>query len=169
MIMISELPPQQFPYLLNWALLLDADPNVALVKSYLTRSRVLVAFETEAMAKGKSQLPETAKEVIGSLVFEKQAANWEILNVAVAPQRQGQGIGGKLMDACLANIDAEADNLPIIVKTGDLTSPALSLYQKKGFDQIALVKDYFVQHYPEPIFEDGQQLRNQVILERKPR
>lgn len=134
---------------LPWPLLLDADPDRALVESYLKRSRVLVYQEDY---------------IEGVLVFEERADEWEILNVAVSESHQGQGIGGQLLDAAFAWMKKQAPDKRVLIKTGDLTSPALSLYQKKGFQQIAIVKDYFVDNYPEPIYEDGRLLRNQVIL-----
>lgn len=142
---------------LPWDLLLDADPNRELVTNYLKESFLLVAFD-----------PEKPLDLLGVLVYQERLAEWEILNVAVAPAVQNQGIGKKLLQACLKDITSRKKAKPILIKTGDLTSPALTLYQNVGFKQIALVKDYFVENYPEPIFEAGEQLRNQVILAYSP-
>lgn len=138
---------------LPWELLLDADPNRDLVTAYLKQSLVLVAFDSE-----------NPDKLLGVLVFQGRLKEWEILNVAVAPARQNQGIGKRLLQACLREITKRQDQKQILIKTGDLTSPALTLYQKMGFKQIAFIKDYFVENYPEPIYEEGEQLRNQVIL-----
>lgn len=142
---------------LPWDLLLDADPNRELVTNYLKESFLLVAFD-----------PEKPLDLLGVLVYQERLAEWEILNVAVAPAVQNQGIGKKLLQACLKDITSRKKAKPILIKTGDLTSPALTLYQNVGFKQIALVKDYFVENYSEPIFEAGEQLRNQVILAYSP-
>lgn len=133
-----------------WELLLDADPDRERVTAYLAKSITFLAKAEE--------------EIIGVLVMQLGSENDEIMNVAVAPAHQGQGIGGQLLEAAFAYRQTDK---PLLIKTGDLTSPALSLYKRKGFKEIAVVKDYFVDNYPEPIFEDGQLLRNQVILERK--
>lgn len=138
---------------LPWELLLDADPNRDLVTAYLKQSVVLVAFDSE-----------NPDKLLGVLVFQERLKEWEILNVAVAPACQNQGIGKRLLQACLREIKKRQDQKRILIKTGDLTSPALTLYQKMGFKQIAFIKDYFVENYPEPIYEEGEQLRNQVIL-----
>lgn len=147
--MIRQLKPGED---LPWELLLDADPQRSLVEDYLKRSELLVY--------------EAASQVVGVIVFQAGAAEWEIMNVAVDPKWQGQGLGGELLDAALATIEKTPGAKEVIIKTGDLTSAALTLYQKKGFRQVALVKDYFIEQYDEPIYENGQRLRNQVILKR---
>ena len=68
------LNPQKEAERLPWSLLLDADPNQELVKDYLEKSRVLIAYEKQA--------PE---RIVGILVYEERVAEWEILNVAVTP------------------------------------------------------------------------------------
>lgn len=152
------LDPQKGAERLPWTLLLDADPNQELVKDYLEKSRVLIAYE--------KQVPE---RIVGILVYEERVAEWEILNVAVTPALQNQGIGRVLLQRCLQEIMNQEEDKQILIKTGDLTSSALSLYQKMGFRQIGFVKDYFVKNYPEPIFEGDKQLRNQVILAYQPK
>ena len=54
-----------------------------------------------------------------------------------------------------------------MIKTGSLPSAALTLYQKQGYVEKERVKNYFTTHYVEPIFENGQQLFDQVILEKQ--
>ena len=74
--MIRPITPNEaYP----WALLLDADPEKAVVESYLYNSQTLVY--------------EEAGEMIGVLVYQNQGKNWEIMNVAVSPEKQGMGIG----------------------------------------------------------------------------
>lgn len=150
---IRFFDPLQEAQALPWDLLLDADPNRDLVESYLKESSVLVAYD--------SQEPE---RFLGVLVYQERLEEWEILNVAVATDWQNQGIGKQLLQACLEAISPDQSKKKILIKTGDLTSPALTLYQNVGFRQVAFVKDYFVENYPEPIFEAGKQLRHQVIL-----
>lgn len=162
--LISEIDPQKQTELLPWPLLLDADPDRKLVAGYLLCSRILIAWEQ--VSENDDSLPQSAESVIGVTVFEERTAEFEILNVAVKTGWQNQGIGGQLLDRCLELTTIRDSGKPVLIKTGDLTSPALALYQKKGFRQIALVEDYFVEHYPEPIYENGIRLRNQVILQR---
>lgn len=134
-----------------WELLLDADPDRQLVENYLSKSIVFVK-------------ENSLGRIIGVAVLQEGSESDEIMNVAVAPDHQGKGIGGELLEAVFA---FRQTSKPLIIKTGDLTSAALSLYKRKGFKEVGFIKDYFVDHYPEPIYENGQQLRNQVILARQ--
>jgi len=40
----------------------------------------------------------------------------------------------------------------------------LAFYQRHGFRVTAIDRDFFVQNYPEPIFEDGIQLHDMLRL-----
>lgn len=144
--MIRNLDPKAA---LPWDLLLEADPNRQLVTSYIDDSQLLV-YEEET--------------IVGVIAFQEREDEWEIMNLAVAEDQRGKGIAGQLLDASFAKMNRQAPKKKIVIKTGDLPSPALHLYMKKGFQPTALIENYFVTHYPEPIYENGQQLRNQLIL-----
>jgi ribosomal protein S18 acetylase RimI-like enzyme len=139
---------------LPWPLLLDADPEKEVVDRYIETSEILV-YEKE-------------QRIVGVIVFQLQTAGWEIMNVAVAPNLQNQGIGACLLTAALGEIAATKNQapLPVTIKTGNLPSAALTLYKKMGFVEKRVVKNYFVDHYKEPIYEDGILLTDQVILEK---
>jgi hypothetical protein len=40
----------------------------------------------------------------------------------------------------------------------------LTFYQRAGFRVVAVEPDYFLQHYPEPLFENGLQHRDRLRL-----
>ena len=108
--------------------------------------------------------------MIGVLVYQNQGKNWEIMNVAVSPEKQGMGIGRQLLQAAEEAILSQrlgAKRPIVVIKTGSLPSAALTLYQKQGYVEKERVKNYFTTHYVEPIFENGQQLFDQVILEKQ--
>jgi ribosomal protein S18 acetylase RimI-like enzyme len=142
-------PAESYP----WELLLDADPEKEVVDRYIHESEILV-YEKE--------------QIVGVIVYQLQEEGWEIMNVAVAPNHQNQGIGKQLvaaaLDAIHANQGTEAQS--VIIKTGSLPSAALSLYKKMGFVEKEIVKNYFVDHYKEPIYENGIQLLDQLVLEK---
>lgn len=133
-----------------WELLLLADPERDIVASYLEKSEVFVYQEDE--------------DVIGVMVIQ-QGEHIEIMNLAVAENAQGRGIGRQLLTHALAYLK-QAEPTAVIIKTGDISGPALGLYQSLGFVIKETVENYFIEHYPEPIFEEGQQLKHQVILEK---
>ncbi len=101
-------------------------------------------------------------DLYSKVVREKE---FEIVNVAVEPSHQGKGIGGKLLETAFQKLSQLASSqTQIIIRTGSTSSAALHLYQKMGYVEIGRVKDYFIHHYSKPIFENGEQLRDQVIL-----
>lgn len=108
---------------------------------------------------------ERKRKTIGVLIYVAREKEYEIVNVAVTPTYQGKGIGGKLLETAFQKLSQLASNQTrIIIRTGTTSSAALHLYQKMGYVEIGRVKDYFIHHYSEPIFENGDQLRDQVIL-----
>lgn len=147
--MIEQLKPNELP----WDLLLDADPEKEKVLAYLEQ--------------GEGIIWKDNGETLGVLIFVATKNEFEIMNVAVAPQSQGKGIGGLLLEATFRQIIEEVDSqTQIIIRTGSITSAALHLYQKKGFSEISREKDYFIKNYAEPIYEEGIRLRDQVTLAR---
>ncbi|ROZ01784.1 GNAT family N-acetyltransferase [Enterococcus faecium] len=145
--MIEELNKKDLP----WSLLLDADPDKEKVQVYVSR--------------GSGWIWKEKEKTIGVLIYVAREKEYEIVNVAVIPTYQGKGIGGKLLETAFQKLSQLASNQTrIIIRTGTTSSAALHLYQKMGYVEIGRVKDYFIHHYSEPIFENGDQLRDQVIL-----
>ncbi|MBO0460704.1 MULTISPECIES: GNAT family N-acetyltransferase [Enterococcus] len=139
---------------LPWALLLEADPDKDKVMAYVTNGDGFIWKEQD--------------EVIGVLVYEIRDTEFEIMNVSVADAHQGKGIGGKLLDHAIERLSKESgQQTKILIRTGSITNPALHLYQKKGFEEVSREKDYFINNYPEPIYEEGILLRDQVTLAKK--
>jgi ribosomal protein S18 acetylase RimI-like enzyme len=133
-----------------WPLLLLADPERAMVEEYLGRGRCYVAY--------------LDGELIGEFVLaENGEGHQELMNVAVAETRQGQGWGKRLVLAAIA----EARNLGasrLDVATGNSSLAQLALYQKCGFRIAGVVPDYFAQHYQDEIYENGIRCIDQVRL-----
>ena len=145
--MIEELNKKDLP----WSLLLDADPDKEKVQVYVSR--------------GSGWIWKEKEKTIGVLIYVAREKEYEIVNVAVAPTYQGKGIGGKLLETAFQKLSQLASSqTQIIIRTGSTSSAALHLYQKMGYVEIGRVKDYFIHHYSEPIFENGDQFRDQVIL-----
>ncbi|HIF1723062.1 TPA: GNAT family N-acetyltransferase, partial [Enterococcus faecium] len=136
--MIEELNKKDLP----WSLLLDADPDKEKVQVYVSR--------------GSGWIWKEKEKTIGVLIYVAREKEYEIVNVAVAPTYQGKGIGGKLLETAFQKLSQLASSqTQIIIRTGSTSSAALHLYQKMGYVEIGRVKDYFIHHYSEPIFENG--------------
>jgi len=41
------------------------------------------------------------------------------------------------------------------------------LYKKEGFEVFGVRKNYFVDNYPEPIYENGTQLKDMIMLKKE--
>ncbi|MCD7937592.1 MAG: GNAT family N-acetyltransferase [Tannerellaceae bacterium] len=139
-----------YPY----SLLLLADPSEEMVNGYIYSSDCLVA-----MVDGI---------VRGVVVVQKQTEeSAEVMNLAVEEAFQRRGIARQLLQY-VSDSWAPANGITILrVCTGTSAPGPLMLYQQEGFDLKELDRDYFVRHYPEPIFENGVQCRHRLILEKE--
>ncbi|MCP8462693.1 GNAT family N-acetyltransferase [Pseudomonas sp. ZM23] len=146
LITLRQLPVDQAP----WPLLLLADPDGGQVLRYLAQSRVL-ALEGE-------------ERVLGVVVITpREAGVAEITNLAVDESCQGRGLGRRLLLAAIEQ-SRDAGVQRLTIATGNSSLAQLSLYQRVGFRIVGVEPDYFVRHYPEPIFENGIQCRDQILL-----
>ena len=146
--MFTTLDKQHLP----WELLLDADPDKEKIQMYVDT--------------GSGFVWQVADEIKGVIVYDTRKTEYEIMNVAVAPSEQGRGIGRQLLlhTIKLLREGKNAQN-KIIIRRGSVSSAALHLYKKVGFVEVSRDIDYFVKNYPEPIYENGELLRDQVTLE----
>jgi N-acetylglutamate synthase-like GNAT family acetyltransferase len=87
----------------------------------------------------------------------------EIKNMAVDTAFQGKGIGQELLKEAV-NLAKEKGFKEIIIGTGDAGIKQLYLYQKVGFEIYAIKHRFFIDNYPEPIFENGIQLKHMIML-----
>jgi len=89
------------------------------MKKYIDRSFLYLAFECDMPIGVLALLPQN----------ETQA---EIVNLAVDPDRQGQGVGKALIRTAIADARTRGFR-EIHVATGNSRLEALALYQKTGF------------------------------------
>ncbi|MET3289623.1 UNVERIFIED_CONTAM: ribosomal protein S18 acetylase RimI-like enzyme [Brevibacillus sp. OAP136] len=138
----SESPPMP--------LLLLADPSEKQVLSYFDRGECYVAL--------------LDGEIVGvSVLLQTEEHTIELMNVAVAEQCQGSGIGKKLILHAL-DTAKQKGFARMEVGTGNSSIGQLALYQKCGFRISAIVHDFFTRHYSEPIWENGIHCRDMIRL-----
>lgn len=134
-------------------LLLLADPSDTLVENYLKNGLCFIA--------------EHEQSTIGTYVLlRKYAETVEIMNLAVAPDFQGRGIGKRLIQHAVHSAK-ENGFKRIEIGTGNSSIGQLALYQKCGFRIIGIHHGFFTRHYVEPIFEDGIQCVDMIRLARE--
>lgn len=97
------------------------------------------------------------------VVTKKIEGIYEIKNIAVIPDYQRKGYGKSLIDFLFLYY---SDCSEMLVGTGNVPS-ALNFYQKCGFVEFHRIKNFFIDNYDHPMFEDGVQLVDMVYLRRK--
>ncbi len=133
-------------------LLLLADPSLELVQQYITKGYLFVLFEEHDIACGVIHLlPQTSKTM-------------EIKNIAVKEDMQGYGYGKRLVKYAL-NFCKEQGYEKVIVGTGNSGINNIAFYQKAGFRFLSVIRNFFTDHYDEPIFEHDIQCRDMLLLE----
>lgn len=131
-------------------LLLQADPSESLIRAYC---RV-----------GKCVIGECAGELVGVYVLiALSETTVEIKNLAVSEKFQKQGFGRKLIEHALTTSAVNRFQF-VEIGTGNSSISQLSLYQRCGFQIVAIDRDFFRRHYPEPIFENGIECRDLIRL-----
>lgn len=104
---------------------------------------------TEGMFLGTFKVPfcynfvyELAGEVVGYILGTLLFDEAEVCNVATAISHRGKGIGKALMDAFESKVVALGGKKCFLeVRVGN--TPARTLYEKRGYRQIAVRKKYY--------------------------
>ena len=131
-------------------ILLLADPSEEQVMNYALKGECYVAV--------------VAGEVVGVYVLlQKDEHTAEIMNVAVAEYMQGKGLGKKLILHAL-EVAKSLGVKKVDIGTGNSSIGQLALYEKCGFQITGIIENFFIDNYPEPIFENEIQCRDMVRL-----
>jgi GNAT superfamily N-acetyltransferase len=135
-----------------------AEDSAAELDSYIADGRVLVAV--------------SGGEVIGHLQLTGTGdpGQAEIKNMAVREERQGQGVGRRLVQAAVDLAAAEAVTT-LLVATAAADIGNLRFYQRQGFRMRSVERDAFTPAtgYPPGLRIDGIELRDRVWLDREVR
>ena len=134
-------------------LLLLADPSKSIVEDYLAKGECFVAESNEQIIGVYVLLPTRPKTV-------------EIVNVAVAEEHQGKGIG-KLLIGDAIRVAKTKGYKTIEIGTGNSSIGQLALYQKCGFRIVSVDHNYFIKHYSEEIYENGIQCIDMIRLSKE--
>lgn len=149
---------QALPLALPMELLLLADPSEEAVKAYQTAptTRAWAAFALDSAVLGL---------LLCAPVNGAKAPTMEVLNLAVHPDAQRQGMAQALLNRSFQYAKREGFSR-MRIATADSSLGPLALYLRMGFEETGRDAGYFPRHYSEPIFEFGQQAIDRIILER---
>lgn len=134
-------------------LLLLADETIEAIDKYIKESEIYI-FEQEKKIIAIYALQIICKDTI------------EIKYIAVDTKYQRQGIGTALLRDAVNRAKVKGFNT-IIIGTGDIAIKQLNLYQKEGFEIFDIKKNFFIDNYPEPIYENGIQLKHMIMLKKE--
>src|SRR5215212_5966548 len=95
--------------------------------------------------------------LVGAATMQWRGDPCEIMELAVAPELQGRGIGRRLV-AWLIQEARRRGKIAMLVGTANSSIGNIAFYQKTGFRMDHVRKDYF-RYYREPIYENDIRIR----------
>ncbi len=81
-------------------------------------------------------------ELVGFAILAIAAGECHVLNIAIRPERQGQGLGLFLLQQIFAMLQDTSTSL-VLLEVRVSNKVAQGLYQKLGFKTIGYRKDYY--------------------------
>lgn len=95
-------------------------------------------------------------------LYHQDSETVELKNIAVSEKHQRQGIGEQMITQIKKICYPKYKR--IIVGTADCGIKQIRFYERNGFQKYDVRKNFFIDNYPEPIFENGVQLKDMQLL-----
>jgi len=127
-------------------LLLLADESEHMIDKYLEQGEMFILNDNGVKAE--------------CVVTKESDGIYEIKNIAVIPDCQRKGYGKCLIEFLLSHY---TDCKVMLVGTGESNS-ILNFYRNCGFTESHRKKNFFIDNYDHPMFEDGVQLIDMIYL-----
>ena len=131
-------------------LLLLADEQEDMIAKYLDRGTLFALYDGD--------LKSTC------VVTDEGNGEFELQSLAAYPRYQRRGYATHLVKHVFAHYAGKGAVMH--VGTGDAPS-TVSFYERCGFVFSQRLKDYFLLHYREPMFEEGIQLKDKVYFRKE--
>jgi ribosomal protein S18 acetylase RimI-like enzyme len=128
------------------ALLLMADPEWAVVEKYLYEGEMYVLSEGETA-------------VAEALVTYRSDGACELKNLAVDPAFQRKGYARMLVEHVAREMSERFEKMYV-----GTSGP--KLYERMGFVRAYTVENFFVDNYSEPVWDEGELLKDMYYLVR---
>ncbi len=130
-------------------LLLIADEQVSMIEKYLYRGDMFALYDHDVRAI--------------CVITQEQPGIYELKNIVTVPAYQRKGYGKKLISFIVDYYKKSGTEL--YVGTGDCPV-ILRFYERCGFVKSHVMKNFFLDNYDHPMYEDGQQLIDMIYLKR---
>lgn len=148
-VIIQQLPEGQ-P--LPMELLLMADTSEEQVRTYIDHCIIVIAQLNKQVIGVMAMSPETKEKA-------------EIRNIAISPAYRGKGFARKLLQDAFDRASRLGYTM-VQVCTRNSSIRQFKVYQQFGFELTDVRWNYFTDHFPTPIIEDGILCRHQLVLTR---
>ena len=102
------------------------------------------------------------RKLVGAATVRWRKPPCEIIELAIAPDRQGQGLGRRFVDWLVAEARRRG-KAEMLVGTANSSLDNIAFYQKCGFRMHAVRPDYFWYH-TEPVYENGIRARDMIVF-----
>lgn len=136
---------QDYPY----DLLLLADETIQAINNYIFDSAVYIV-----------QLSQEPIAVF--CLYPVDSQTLEIKNIAVSPTYRNKGLGSQILHHIQTTYGRLYRN--VIVGTADCGVDQIRFYERNGFVKYTVRKDFFTDNYEQPIYENGQILKDMIVL-----
>ncbi|MGN1182567.1 MAG: GNAT family N-acetyltransferase [Faecalibacillus sp.] len=145
--MIVEIIENKLDYA---QLLCESDPNINLVEDYLRKGRLFVYRENN--------------DDISFIVVQMISPDMlEIKNLLTLQKYRGHGYAKKLIE----HIEKIYKDVPrIIIGTANSSMSNMTFYTKLGYRYSHKVDDFFIDYYPQEIYENGIQAVDLMYFEK---
>ena len=131
-------------------ILLIGDEDENMINKYLESSTLFALYDNNILT-----------SICAVIKIDSETV--EIKNLATYPQYRNQGYASALLNFVF---DRYKENYKtVILGTGE-NEKTLRFYKKRGFVEFDIVKNFFVDNYDRPIFEDGKQLKDMIYLKK---
>lgn len=98
----------------------------------------------ESLASYQCTVYEQVDQVVGFCILQPVLDEANLLLMAIHPSQQGKGLGYKLLDQSIQQL--KNNPIQIFLEVRESNTAAIRLYEKTGFHQIDVRKNY----YPNP-------------------
>lgn len=126
-------------------LMQQADVNAVVQIEKLVQSHPWTLNQFQDAVNGyQSTVIEQSGQVVGFCILQPVLDEANLLLMAIHPNQQGKGLGYRLLDESIALLKNQP--VQIFLEVRESNQAAIALYEKSGFHQIDLRKNY----YPSP-------------------
>ena len=118
----------------------DVEVVAKIEKSVQSHPWTLKQFQ-DAVTAYQSTVIEVQGQVAGFCILQPVLDEANLLLMAIDPAQQGQGLGYQLLEASVAML--KNNPVQIFLEVRESNQAAIKLYEKSGFHQIDLRKNYY--------------------------